>query len=98
MMLTARQVSADEAHAIGLLDRVTEPGGALALATELAGQFGAMSRPAMEAVLRCVDDAAELPLAAGMAREADRVTELFGSPGGREGLAAFVAKRPASFA
>jgi enoyl-CoA hydratase len=57
-----------------------------------------MSRQALEAVLRCVDDAAELPLAQGMAREADRVTELFDSPDGREGLAAFVAKRPASFA
>jgi enoyl-CoA hydratase len=64
----------------------------------LAGQLGAMSRPALEAVLRCVDDAAELPLADGMAREAGRVTELFDSPDGREGLAAFVAKRPASFA
>jgi len=98
MMLTARQVGAEEAHAIGLLDRVTEPGGALALAVQLAGQFGTMSRGALEAVLRCVDDAADLPLARGMEREADRVTELFDSPDGREGLAAFVAKRPASFA
>jgi enoyl-CoA hydratase/carnithine racemase len=98
MMLTGRQVHADEALAIGLLDRVTEPGGALALAVQLAGQLGAMSRPALEAVLRSVDDAAELPLARGLAAEAARVTELFGSPDGREGLAAFVAKRPASFA
>jgi enoyl-CoA hydratase/carnithine racemase len=98
MMLTARQVNADEALAIGLLDRVTEPGGALALAVQLAGQFGAMSRPALAAVLRCVDDSADLPLADGLAREADRVTGLFDSPDGREGLAAFVAKRPANFA
>jgi len=54
--------------------------------------------PALAAVLRCVDDAAELPLAEGVAREADRVTDLLDSPDGREGLAAFVAKRPASFA
>ncbi len=60
--------------------------------------FGAMSRPALSAVLRCVDDAAERPLAEGMAREAARVTDLFDSPDGREGLAAFIAKRPASFA
>ena len=71
-------------------------GGGLELA--LAGQFGAMSRPALAAVLRCADDAAELPLAEGMAREADRVTDLLDSPDGREGLAAFIAKRPASFA
>jgi len=98
MMLTAREVQAADALAIGLLDRVTEPGSALKLALELAGQFGAMSRPALAAVLRCVDDAAELPLAEGMAHEADRVTDLLDSPDGQEGLAAFVAKRPASFA
>ena len=56
-----------------------------------------MSRPALAAVLRCVDDAGELSLAEGMAREADRVTDLLDSPDGREGLAAFVAKRPARF-
>ena len=98
MMLAAREVPAAEALAIGLLDRVTEPGGALKQALELARQFGAMSRPALAAVLSCVDDAAELPLAEGMAREAARVTDLFDSPDGREGLAAFVARRPASFA
>ena len=98
MMLTAREVPAEEALAIGLLDRVTEPGGTLREALELAGQFGAMSRPALAAVLRCADDAAELPLAEGMAREADWVTDLLDSPDGREGLAAFIAKRTARFA
>jgi enoyl-CoA hydratase/carnithine racemase len=98
MMLTIREIPAAEALAIGLLDRVTEPGGAVEQALELAGQFGAMSRPALAAVLRCVDDAAELPLAEGMAREADRVTDLLDSPDGQEGLAAFVAKRLPSFA
>ncbi len=52
----------------------------------------------VQSLLRCVDDAAELPLVEGMAREADRVTDLLDSPDGQEGLAAFVAKRPASFA
>ena len=98
LILTGREVAADEALAIGLLDRVTEPGGALALAVSLAGQFGALSRPALGAVLRCVDDAADLALADGLTREGARVTDLFDSPDGREGLAAFVAKRPASFA
>jgi len=98
IMLTARQVPAEEALSIGLLDRLTEPGGARPAALELAAQFGAMSRPALAAVLRSVDDAGELPLSDGMAREADRVTGLFDSPDGREGLAAFVGKRPARFA
>ena len=98
IMLTAREVPAAEALAIGLLDRLTDSGGAVPAALELAGQFGAMSRPALAAVLRSVDDAGDLPLAEGLAREATRVTGLFDSPDGREGLAAFVAKRPAVFA
>jgi enoyl-CoA hydratase len=97
MLLTAREVAADEAHSIGLLDRVTDPGGALGEALALAGQLAALSRHAIAAILRCVDDAAELPLAEGMAREAVRVTDLLTSPDGREGLAAFIAKRPPRF-
>jgi enoyl-CoA hydratase len=98
MLLTAREVAADEAIVMGLLNRVTEPGGALDAALALAGQLAALSRPAITAILRCVDDAAELPLAEGMAREAVRVTDLLVSPEGREGLAAFIEKRPARFA
>jgi enoyl-CoA hydratase/carnithine racemase len=98
MMLTAREVDADEALRIGLVDRLTQPGTARTAAIELATGFAGLSRPALEAVLRCVDDAAELPLADGMAREARRVEALFDSPDGREGLAAFLAKRPATFA
>ncbi|HEY3735469.1 MAG TPA: enoyl-CoA hydratase-related protein [Streptosporangiaceae bacterium] len=98
LLLTAREVAADEAQAIGLLDRLTGPGGALGGALDLAGQLAGLSRPALAAVLRCVDDAAQLPLAEGMAREAARVEDLFDSPDGREGLAAFVAKRPPRFA
>jgi len=98
LMLTGREVAAAEAHAIGLLDRVVDPGAALDAAVELATQVAALSLPALEAVLRCVDDAGELSLAEGMAREAARVEDLFDSPDGREGLAAFLAKRPATFA
>jgi enoyl-CoA hydratase len=98
MMLTARDVPADEPYSIGLLDRVTGPGGALEGALALAQQMAALSRTALEAVLRCVDDAGELPLDEGMAREAARVNGLFDTPDGREGLAAFIAKRPSRFA
>lgn len=42
MILTGRPVGAVEAHAIGLANRLTEPGGALQAAVELAGELAAM--------------------------------------------------------
>ncbi len=41
LILTGREVAAPEAHQMGLVNRVTEPGGALTAAIELAEQLGA---------------------------------------------------------
>jgi enoyl-CoA hydratase/carnithine racemase len=99
IMLTGRDVDAREACAIGLIDRLADGDGdgALAAALTLAGQLAALSRPALAAILGCVDDAGELPVRDGMAREAQRVESLFDSPDGQEGLAAFLARRPPRF-
>lgn len=40
LILTGREVAAPEAHQMGLVNRLTEPGGALAAAIELATQLG----------------------------------------------------------
>lgn len=42
LILTGRPVDATEAHAIGLVNRLTPPGGALAAAQELAAQLAAL--------------------------------------------------------
>jgi len=99
IMLTGRDVDAREACAIGLIDRLADGDGdgALAAAITLAGQLAVLSRPALAAILSCVDDAGELPVRDGMAREAQRVESLFDSPDGQEGLAAFLARRPPRF-
>jgi len=97
IMLTARQVPADEALAIGLVDRLTESdvaSEALALATQLARA----SLPAQRAVIRAVDAAFDLPLEAGFKFEADQEQSLFETGEAAEGVAAFVAKRAARFA
>lgn len=95
LLLTGRDLVAAEALAIGLVDRVADD--AAAAASDLASQLAALSRPGLAAILRCVDDASELPLTEGLAREARRVEQLFDSNDGREGLAAFLARRPARF-
>jgi enoyl-CoA hydratase/carnithine racemase len=97
IMLTGRDVGAQEAFRIGLIDRLTAAGAAEAEGLALSGQIAAMSPAAITAILRGVDDAAELPLREGLAREAARETELFDRHDGQEGIAAFLDKRAPRF-
>lgn len=93
IMLRAREVAAEEAHAIGLLDALVAEGRAEDTALEWADELAARSPAALGAIMRCVDDADDRPLAEGLAREAERVNALFVGPEAREGLAAFLEKR-----
>lgn len=98
LMLTGRPVSADEALAMGLLSRVIAPGAdviteALALGRE-ATQF---SPQAIAGIRECVAAAAMTVTDAGLAVEDRVVREVFLSENAREGVAAFLEKRPAVF-
>jgi enoyl-CoA hydratase len=93
IMLTARDVLAEEAYTIGLLDRLVEPDTAADEAMALAATLCTRSGAALTQIMRCVDDSADLPLEQGLAREAARVNELYSGPEATEGLGAFLAKR-----
>src|SRR6201989_2909242 len=60
IMLTARDVGAQEAHESGLVDRLADDAEAAALA--LARDLRAFSQPALHAVVRSVDRAGDLTL------------------------------------
>jgi enoyl-CoA hydratase len=97
IMLTARQVPADEALAIGLVDRLTD-GDVLDAALELAAELVTSSLPAQLAVVRSVDAAFDLPLAEGVGFEKDQEQGLFETGEAAEGIEAFIAKRRPDFA
>lgn len=97
LMLTARQVPAAEAHAIGLVDRLAD-GDVDAAALDLARELVGASLPAQLAVVRTVDAAFELPLVEGFAFEAAQEQGLFTDGEAAEGIAAFVGKRRPDFA
>jgi enoyl-CoA hydratase len=97
IMLTARQVPADEALAIGLVDRLTE-GDVIVEALTLARELSRGSLPAQRAVVRSVDAAFDLPIEAGFKYEADQEQSLFEEGEATEGITAFVAKRSPRFA
>ena len=98
IMATARQVPADEARAIGLVDRLVEAGGARDAAVELAAGLARLSRPALAAVLRTVDAAFDLPFPEGQRYEVAQIQELFETGEAREGITAFLEKRAPKFA
>ncbi|MDT5152677.1 MAG: hypothetical protein QOI01_4410 [Mycobacterium sp.] len=98
LMLTGRQIDSAEALRIGLVERVVDAGTAVQASRALADELCAASAPAQQAVLRTVDAAADLDLAAGLHYEVDQIQQLFEHGEAAEGLQAFVEKRKPKFA
>jgi len=97
LVLTARQVGADEALGMGLVDRLA-PDGALNTALELAGKLAGGSSPAQLAAVRCIDAAFDLPYPEGARFEIDQEQALFERGEAEEGISAFVNKRAPRYA
>jgi enoyl-CoA hydratase/carnithine racemase len=97
IMLTGREVDAEEALRIGLVDRLVPAGTAAAAARELARELCAASSPAQRAVVRTVDAAYDRPLAAGLRYEAEQVQGVFEQGEAIEGIRAFIDKRAPEF-
>jgi enoyl-CoA hydratase/carnithine racemase len=97
IMLTGREVDAEEALRIGLVDRLVPAGTAAEAARELARELCAASSPAQRAVVRTVAAAYDRPLAEGLLYEADQVQELFEQGEAAEGIQAFIDKRAPEF-
>ena len=96
-ILLASHVEAEVAARHGLIYALTEPGGEMAAALELAGKLGALSPRAIgqskHALLACED--MDLRNARRMGLEA--LGMLIGSEDWKEGMAAFHEKRPPNF-
>ena len=87
LILSGRRIDADEALRIGLVDRVVEDAEEAAVAQALTYACGPV---ALRHAKRAID--ADLPIAEGLALEADLITRCFASADGRRGLRAFVEK------
>lgn len=97
LILTGEPISAQEAKALGLLSQVVPPEDLLQQAQGMARKIISKSQVALRASLQAIRTGIELDLRDGLALE----TRLFGglcdTEDKREGLAAFLEKRPPRF-
>ncbi|WP_313592233.1 enoyl-CoA hydratase-related protein [Agrobacterium cavarae] len=95
--LTGRMMGADEALRAGLISRVVPDADVVPTAMAAAAQIADYSRSAVRLVRETVMKAEELSLHEGILYERAMFHRLFGTPGQREGMAAFVEKRKPNF-
>ena len=96
LCLTARMVTAEEALRMGLCSRVVE-GDVLAAAVELADAMGRLGPVALRLCKRAIHENADAALSTGLAAERTLFGLCFATADQREGMSAFLEKRPAQF-
>ena len=97
MCLTGRMMDAEEAERSGLVARVVPAGQLVEEALKAGEAIAAMPPLAAIAVKEMVNAAFEMPLAQGLRFERRLFHGLFGTEDQKEGMAAFVEKRPGNW-
>jgi enoyl-CoA hydratase/carnithine racemase len=97
LILTARRVAADEALALGLVNRVSAPSGCLAEATALAGSIAENGPRAIRAALRVLRRIEGLSDPEALALELDEAATLIASGECVFGVGAFLSRTTPSF-
>lgn len=94
VMLTGAELSPSEAHRFGMVNELTEPGGALTGALALAAQITANAPIAVQQSLQALDALASADDALGWQLTAKARQVNMASHDSTEGVAAFFEKRP----
>ena len=97
LILTGDLVTADEARAIGLVNRVVDDGEAVEASLDMAGRIAQRGPVAVREAKKLIDVAGDLDLDAGLAAELDASDRVFRSQDMLEGARAFFEKRPPKF-
>lgn len=97
MVWTGDRVPVERLHQLGMVNRLVEPGTALATAQEWAARLAEGPAEAMAGAKRLVEAVATATMDEQLDAEADCLAAALGGPEAREGLSAFLEKRPADF-
>lgn len=93
LALTGGRISAERLHQLGLINRVTDPGEALEVALELAGEIAAAAPLAVAASKRIIDESPDWSVAEGFAKQGEIALPAITSKDAAEGALAFAEKR-----
>ncbi len=94
LALTGDPIEADRGYELGLINRLTEPGGALDAALELAEAVAANGPLALAATKRVMVESADWSDSEFFERQGEIVGPVMTSEDAREGATAFAEKRP----
>jgi enoyl-CoA hydratase len=97
LILTGRTMDAQEAERSGLVARVVPLAGLIDEAMKVAETIASMSLPSVLAAKEAVNAALETSLAEGIRFERRIFHSLFATADQKEGMVAFIEKRPAKF-
>ncbi|RJP26748.1 MAG: enoyl-CoA hydratase [Candidatus Abyssobacteria bacterium SURF_5] len=97
LILTGDMISAEEALRLGLVNAVAPAAELEESVRKLAEKIASKSMPAIGAALRAIGGGLDVPLADGLALEANIFGEICETADKKEGLRAFLEKRKANF-
>ena len=97
MVLAAEPMSAEEAHAVGFINRLVSQGDALTASLELAEKIAANSPSVVQKAKKGIEVSLRHGLAASEAFEWETGPSLATTPDAKEGVRAFLEKRSPKF-
>jgi len=97
LCLTGRMMDAAEAERCGLVARIAPAGKALDVALDMGNEMSKYSLITLRSIKECINQAFETPLSEGIRFERRAFHAAFATEDQKEGMAAFIEKRPANF-
>jgi enoyl-CoA hydratase len=97
LVFSGQMIDAHEAHRIGLVDEVYPPDELMDRAMELAGLIASKAPLAVAIAKECINRGLDIDLSAGCDFEKTNFGTTFATEDAREGMTAFLEKRPAKF-
>lgn len=97
LILTGDLITPQDAHRLGLINRVVSDGALIKTAREMAKKIARHGLPAIKASMRAIREGLDKPLSEGLKAEEEAFKTITGTQDMREGIRAFTEKRQPKF-